>query len=237
MPFPKIDYPTISITIPSTKKSYLFRPMLVKEEKLLLMAKSSEEKSDILGAIKQVVNNCSVDPTFKVDSLPLYCLEYVFVKLRGFSIGDNIKVSYRDFEDNKVYDFEINLKNINYRDENPIDKKIPITESAGIIMKYPSASIYDDKKFLKTEGDDSYYSLIVRCIDQVYDKENVYESKDIPESELLEFIEKLDMKCFERIRDFMSNMPSLYYKIDYKNSLGNDRVIELTSLSDFFTLR
>jgi hypothetical protein len=237
MALPKLDYPTINISIPPENKKYRFRPMLVKEEKLLLMAKVSAEDTDILQAIRQVVNNCLLDTTLDVDSLPLYALEYIFIQLRGFSIGDKIEVSYRDLEDQKNYDFEIDLKKIDVSFPENIDKVIKITDKSGIVMKYPTAEIYTDQTFLKSEGEESFYRLIVRCIDQIYDEDNVYPGKDFDEEALLEFLEYMDIPSFDKVRSFMLNLPSVYYKIEYKNSLGNDRSIELKNLSDFFTLR
>ena len=237
MQLPKIDYPTINIAIPPEKKQYMFRPMLVKEEKLLLMAKVSEEPTDILSAIKQVVTNCCLDPTLDIEKISLFALEYLFIRLRGFSIGDTIKVSYRDTEDDKSYEFEVDLKKVTIVYPKKTDNKIAITKTSGLIMRYPTAAIYDDKTFLEAEGEETFYRLIVCCIDQIYDAENVYESKDFSETEILEFIELLDVQSFEKIREFMFNLPSLYYKIEYKNSLGNDRSIEMKALTDFFTLR
>jgi hypothetical protein len=237
MALPKISYPTISLTVPPDNKAYSFRPMLVKEEKLLLMAKISDDKTDMLTSIKQVVNNCSMDPTFDVDKIPLFALEYLFVRLRGFSIGDSIKVSYRDMEDQQVYDFEVDLKKVEIKYPESQDTKIAITDKSGLVMQYPPAYIYDDKIFLKSEGDETFYRLVVRCIGQIYDADNVYEGKDFSEDDLLEFLELMDIKSFELVRDFMSNLPSLYYKLEYKNATGADKTIELTTLSDFFTLR
>lgn len=237
MALPKISYPTISLTVPPDNKAYSFRPMLVKEEKLLLMAKISDDKTDMLTSIKQVVNNCSMDPTFDVDKIPLFALEYLFVRLRGFSIGDSIKVSYRDMEDQQVYDFEVDLKKVEIKYPESLDTKIAITDKSGLVMQYPPAYIYDDKIFLKSEGDETFYRLVVRCIGQIYDADNVYEGKDFSEDDLLEFLELMDIKSFELVRDFMSNLPSLYYKLEYKNATGADKTIELTTLSDFFTLR
>ena len=201
------------------------------------MAKLSEDPTDILQAIKQVVNNCSLDTNFNVDKLPLFALEYVFIKLRGASIGEEIKVSYKDFADEKIYDFTIDLKSITIKFPEKINEKIEVTKTSGLVMKYPEAEIYDDKLFLKSEGEESFYRLVVRCIDQIYDGDNVYQGKDFNEDDILEFIELMDIKSFEKVREFMTNLPSLYYKIDYKNSLGENKVIELKTLSDFFTLR
>ena len=127
MALPKFNYPTTLIENPSNKKKYTFRPMLVKDEKLLLMAKASEVTTDILSAIKQVVSNCVLDNDLDVDTLPLYVLEYLFIKLRAFSVGDKINVSYRDFEDNKLYEFEIDLSAVTIRaPEETYDNKVII---------------------------------------------------------------------------------------------------------------
>jgi hypothetical protein len=237
MALPKIQYPTTSIKIPPTNKEYSFRPMLVKEEKILLVAKASEDETDILTAIKQVINNCCLDDRFDVDKIPLFALEYVFLKLRSISIGDQVKVSYRDFEDNKLYDFNVILSNVEIRYPENIEPKIQINENAGVIMTYPTANLYSDKEFLATVGEESAFKLIVKCIDKVYDAETVHEAKEFEEKDLMEFIELLDVQSFTKIRDFMSNIPSLYYKLEYTNENGNVRTIELTSLTDFFTLR
>lgn len=237
MQLPKLSFPTFTINIPPNNKPVPFRLMLVKEEKLLLMAKQNEDPTSILTAIKQVVNNCCLDPSFMIDLVPLFALELAFVQLRSASVGDEIEVSYRDFTDNEVYPFKINLKDvtIKYHDPAP-EHKIAITSSAGLVLKYPPAAIYDDKEFLKADGDESFYSLIIKCIDQVYDGDAVHAGSDFKTEDLAEFLELLDIKSFEKIRNFMVNLPTLYYKLTYKNKLDEDKVIELSTLSDFFTL-
>jgi hypothetical protein len=235
MSLPKITYPQIILTIPSSKKKVTFRPFLVKEEKILLMAKLSDEESDILIAIKQVVNNCAIDE-FDVNAISLFDLEYIFIQLRAASVNDTVEVSYKDNEDEKIYDFEVKLKDIKVNFPEKIDNKIRITDTTGIVMKYPNSSLYEDKEFLES-GDDSFFQLILRCVDKVYDENEVYETSAYSKKELEEYVENLDIKTFEKIQDFMINQPKLSYVIKYKNSLGNDREIELTTLSDFFTLR
>ena len=237
MSLPKIDYPALNITIPPNKKPTMFRPMLVKEEKLLLMAKQSEDDNDILQSIKQVVNNCCLDPLFDVDKLPLYALEYVFLQLRGASIGNEVEVSYRDLEDDKSYKFTIDLQKVEIKYPEGVENVIKITKKSGVVMKYPTAAIYGDKEFLNSEGEETFYRLVVRCIEQIYDEDKVFEGRDFDEAAILEFLEYLDIPSFDKIRLFMSSMPTLYYKLEYTNSNGNVRVIELKSLSDFFTLR
>lgn len=232
---PKTSHPQFQITIPSSKQKLTFRPFLVKEEKLLLMAKDSEEESDILQAIKQIVNNCCMDQ-FDVSSLSLFDLEYIFIHIRANSVNDTVKVSYRDKEDDKVYDFDINLKKVEVIFPDKIKNVIKITNTAGIQLKYPKVTLYDDKEFL-TSGNEAFFQLIVRCVDKIFDGDEIYDCSEYTMKEIADYLEDLDVKTFEQVREFMANQPKLSYIIKYKNSLDNDREIELSTLSDFFTLR
>jgi hypothetical protein len=239
MPLPKIRHPIYEFHIPSSgfdrKKVEPFRPFLVKEEKLLLMAKASEDSGDMLRAIKQVVNNCAINDSFDVDKLAIFDLEYLFIQLRSVSVNNVVKVSYRDNEDQELYNFEIDLKEIEVKFPEKVERVVKITDEMGIQMRYPPASLFDDKEFLKS-GEDAFYELIVRCIDKIYDGDDIFDPSDYTKKEIEQFLDDVGVDVFQKIQDFMSNVPKLYYKIEYKNKNGNDRVIELTTLSDFFTL-
>ena len=232
---PKIKHPTFEIKIPSTGKKELFRQFLVREEKVLLMAKSSEDPADVFRSVKQVVNNCAISDKFDADKLTMFDLEYLFLKLRALSVSNIVKVTYRDNEDQKTYDFAIDLDKVEVLFPEGVEKTVKINDRIGLVMKYASASLLDDNEFLNS-GDDSYYELIIRCVDKIYDGETVYEASDVPKEELESFLDDLDVKVFEKIQQFMSATPKLYHKIEYKNENGNDRVIELSTLTDFFTL-
>jgi hypothetical protein len=236
MALPKISHPTFVVEVPSTKKNVTFRPFLVKEEKLLLMAKASGEESDMLATIKQIVNNCAIDEGFDVNKLSLFDMEYLFIKIRASSVSDIVDVSFKDLEDEKIYDFSINLNQVVVKFPDNTSNVIKVTDDFGITMKYPQASLYDDKEFLNS-GEDSFFQLIIRCIDKIYNGDEVIDAQNYTTKDLGEFIEDLDVKTFELIRDFIVNPPTLYYMLKYKNSLENDKEIELRTLSDFFTLR
>lgn len=233
---PKIDYPILNIKIPSLKKDFMFRPFLVKEEKLLLMAKESGKDIDIFVAIKQVVQNCCLDKKFDVDSLAIFDLEYIFIKLRSFSIDNNVKIAYKDEEDGKVYEFEVNLEEIKVEIPKKINNVIKINEKVGLIMKHPSASLYSDEDFLKVEKD-HLFELILKCIDKIYEEDEVFETKNFSKTELSEFVENLNVKVFEKIHEFLMNTPKIKYSIKYKNSSGKEKEIVLSSLNDFFSWR
>ena len=233
---PKIDFPIHTINIPSSKTSFKFRPFLVKEEKLLLMAKESLNQSDILIAIKQIINNCAIDKKFDIDKLSLSDLEYTFIKLRAVSVDNIVKVAYKDTEDNKIYSFEVDLNEIEVIFPENANNNIKITENSGLIMRYPPASLYDDEEFLAL--DKNYmFELIVRCIDKIYLGEEVYEARVYKKKQLDDFLDNLDIKTFENIQKFLLNSPKIEHRIKYKNSLDNDREIVLNSLNDFFTWR
>lgn len=233
---PKIEYPIHSIKIPSSKKKIKFRPYLVKEEKLFLMAKESGNNNDILSTIKQVINNCCLESSFNINSLTIFDLEYIFLKLRSISVDNVVKLSYRDLEDERLYEFEIDLNDIEVIFPENIDNNIKITEESGILMKYPSASLYDDKEFLNLEKD-QYFELIIRCIDKIYYQDEIFEVSNYNKKEIEEFLENLSIKTFEEIQKFLINSPKIIHNIEYTNSLGNKRSITLDSLNDFFQWR
>lgn len=233
---PKIDHPIFKIKVPSLKKDHSFRPFLVKEEKVLLMAKESQNNSDIFSAIKQVVVNCSLDKNLDIDKLAIFDLEYIFLKIRAFSVDNIVKISYRDNEDNKIYNFDIDLNQIEIKYPEKTIDKIEINKSSGLIMKYPPASLYSDKDFLSTEKD-HYFKLILKCVDKIYVGEEIYEVKDVSTKELEDFIENLSVNVFKQVNDFLTNTPRIEHIVSYTNDQGNKREIYLSSLNDFFSWR
>jgi hypothetical protein len=232
MPLPKIDQPLFDVTIPSTKQKVVFRPFLVKEEKILLIAQQSGNDTEIIRAIKQILINCLQD-NVDVDSLAVFDLEYLFLKLRAKSVNNVVKLSYRDTEDDTIYDFEVNLDDIEVQLPENLNSKIEINKNVGMMMKYPTADITDKMGQFETEVDLMTF-FIINCIDTIYDEDNVYAASDYTEAEITEFLDSLDVSTFDKIRKFFENIPKLYHKIEYKNSLGSKREIELTNLKDFF---
>jgi hypothetical protein len=232
MPLPKIDQPIFDMTIPSNGKKITFRPFLVKEEKILLIAQQSGNDTEIIRAIKQILNNC-VQEDLDIDGLAIFDLEYMFLKLRSKSVNNVVKLSYRDNEDDQIYNFELDLDTIEIDMPETVSSKIEITENVGMTMKYPDASITDRMKDFENEVDLMTF-FIVNCIDTIYDEDNVYIASEFSDDEISEFLDGLDVKTFEKIREFFEDIPRLYHKIEYKNSAGSERSIELTSLKDFF---
>ena len=232
MPLPKIDQPLFDMVIPSTGKKISFRPFLVREEKILLIAQQSGNDSEIIRAIKQILNNCIID-NIDLNTFAIFDLEYAFLKLRSKSVNNIVKLTYRDTEDDEVYNFDLDLDSIEIDMPKTINSKIEITKDVGMTMKYPSASITDRMKEFDNEIDLMTF-FIVNCVDTIYDDENVYVADDFTEEEISEFLDGLDVKTFELIREFFESVPRLYHKIEYTNKVGNERSIELSSLKDFF---
>lgn len=235
MALPKIDKPLFEMLVPSQDKMVKFRPFLVKEEKILLMAQQGGSEKEIVLAIKQILQNCCADPTFDVDQLATFDLEYMFIKLRARSVNNVVNLTYEDLEDNKTYDFEVNLDDIEVIKNPDHTNKIKITDSIGIVMKYPSVTLVDSIPET-TDPLVVVEYLIKSCIDMIYDDEDVYVAAEQTPEELAEFIDSLDVQTYDKIRTFFDTLPRMKYEIKYKNSLDHDRVIELNKLSDFFTL-
>jgi phosphotransferase system HPr-like phosphotransfer protein len=236
MALPKIQSPTFEVIIPSINKEVTFRPFLVKEEKILLMAQQSADEKEIIKAIKQVVNNCCLDDKLDIDKLATFDLEYLFLKLRARSVNNIVEILYKDFEDDKEYKIFVNLDDVEVVMPKKIDKNVKINKKSGILMKYPSVAIVDEIKQFDNEIELLNF-FIIKCIDEIYDENDVYPASEQTEEELKDFIDNLDVKTFDKIREFMENMPKLEHKVTYKNSLGNEKNVTLSTLNDFFMLR
>jgi hypothetical protein len=169
-----------------------------------------------------------------IDDLTTFDLEYVFLKLRSRSVNNIAKLRYRDNEDDEVYDFEVNLDEVEIKFDPENDKKIQINDEVGMILKFPSVKITEKMSSI-TDQNELLNKILIHTIDVIYDKENVYPAKESTEQELIDFLENLDTKSFKKIEQFFITMPKLYHELHYKNSLGHDRVIKLSSMQDFFT--
>jgi hypothetical protein len=229
---PKIIYPTFDIEQPSTNKKIKFRRFLVKEEKILLMAKESKDINDIFVAIKDVLKVCCQEPNFNINVIPLFDLEYMYLQLRSASINNIETFTAKDSEDGKIYNFKINFDDIKVSfPEVKADPKIKVNSDIIIVMKYPPASIYDDvdlKEKLKNSG---LFHLVIACIDSVFNKD---EQLIMTNDELVEFLDNLDVKTYKKMELFLTSTPSLKYEINYKNTFENERSLKFNSLVDFF---
>lgn len=209
MPLPKIDYPIHEIYLKSLNRKVKFRPFLVREEKILLIAKESESPDDVKIAIKQIIKNCCLEE-IDVDALPLFDIEMFFIYLRAKSIGENAKLSFtcknkvENETCNHVTEYSIDLSKISYEVPEGHSNKVRITDKVGMVFKYPTINIdissYND--FYQT-------TLGVFCenLDYIYDEESIYYRKDIDDEELEDFLNSLSVDHIEAIRNFFTTSP------------------------------
>ena len=240
---PKIDTPLYEITLPLSKQKIKFRPFLVKEEKILLMAMESEEEEAVLLAIKQIVNNCCIDD-INVDDLPILDLEYMFLQLRARSVGEIIDLEYKcnnevkdeeglDKPCNHIIKLSFNALEIYPEQDENHSCKIQLTQKLGVVMKYPDFKIMEKIRNLKES--EILGKLVSSSIDYIYDEENMYYAKDASKEELLEFIDSLTKEQFGMIQKFFEDIPKLTKKLDFKcNKCGYEENIEIEGIQSFF---
>jgi hypothetical protein len=230
MALPKIKHPTYSVTIPSTGQTVNIRPFTVQEEKLLLMARSSENTSDIVATIKQIITNC-VNENLDIDKLSTFDIEYLFIKLRAKSVGEIIDLEYTVPETSEVIKFKINLDEIEVK-KNPEHKnKFNLVDNIGVTMRYPTLN---ELKSLESENnEDRILEVLFKCIDKIYDDDTVY--NDFTEKELQEFINSLPVESLQNIRLFFETMPSVEHDVKLKTSGGKIVEVTLKGLNSFFT--
>jgi len=228
--------PKYSETVPSTNKKVNFRPFLVKEEKLLLMAKQGQERSDIGRVLKQIITNCDVDSVVDVEKLASFDIEYLFLKIRSKTVNNLIELSYTDTEDEEPYKFTVDLDTIEVTRTDGHTNIIKLTDTSGLVMKYPTIDVMD-RFFDNEEIENIIFYLIKSCLDEYYDGDKIITFKDHTKEEIEEFVDDLPTNVITEFDKFFDTMPRLYHKLEYKNKNGTERSIELRTLEDFFTLR
>ena len=212
------------------------RPYLVKEEKILLIAKESGEYTDILNAIKQIINNCIVTD-IDINRLAIFDLEYLFAQLRGISVDNSIKLSLVDEEDGENYDFEFDVSEIKVDLSNRPNSKIMINKTTGLTLIYPSASFYTDEDYVNEKDTNKKIQIfLTHCIDTVFTEDDLFKIDDTNRNELFSFLDDLDLKTYQKLLNFIDDIPSIKYVLNYTNKKGNAISIALTKLSDFFIL-
>jgi len=238
MPLPKIVTPTYSLEIPSIKKEIKYRPFLVKEEKILIIAMESEDPKQIAEALKTVIGNCIITRGIKVDQLSIFDIEYIFLNVRGKSVGEDVDVLLTCPDDGTTQvPVTINLDDISVVVKPEHSKDIKLDDNLKLRMKYPSM-----KEFIKNNfsndggmGVDDTFEMIVSCIDQIYSEEESWPASDSTKKELEEFLEQLTSQQFKEIEEFFNTMPKLSHTISIKNpNTGVESDITLEGLTSFF---
>lgn len=234
MALPKLSYPLFDVVIPSSGKKAKMRPFLVREEKILLLAQTSEDPSDIIKSIQQVIQSCMVKPQ-DAENLTTFDLEYLFVKLRSKSVSNVIDILYKDPDDEQQYKVSVNLDDVEIKKDKNHTTKIEFSKDLGVIMKYPSLDIGEQLKEVETEVD-LFFQLISLCLDKIYDTDNVYSASEYSREEVEEFVSSLDVSAFKQIQKFFETTPKLYYETSYTTKDGKEKKVILQNLNDFFSL-
>jgi len=236
MALPKLTTPTYELEIPSTDAKIKYRPFLVKEEKILMMAMESKASADITQAVKDIVTECTFNKV-KIDDMPMFDVEYIFLQIRSKSVGEVSKLKLLCPDDEKTYaDVELNLNEVKVQVGDNHTNKIDLGNDMGMIMKYPSIDSFSDSG-IKDINPGNMLEVIGNCILQIYEKkgEKVYETKDQTKKEVEEFIESLNTKQFKDVQQFFETMPKLKHEITITNPKTKvENKITLTGLNDFF---
>jgi len=236
MALPKLGYPTYELELPSTGKTLKYRPFLVKEEKVLLMALEAKDEKQIINAVKDLIKNCVIT-RIKVDTLPSFDLEYLFLKIRGASIGENITLTVTCLDDNETQvETNININDVEIFKPEGHDSKIMFDDKTGIVMRYPSMKEFVDKEFLQKEmKTEDVYGFIADSIDQIFDDEEVYDSSTTTKKEFRSFVDSLTTKQFEKIQKFYETSPKLSHTFKVVNpKTGKESSYTIEGLQSFF---
>jgi len=238
MPLPKIATPSYELELPSTGETIHYRPFLVKEEKVLVIALESEDTKQITTAIKTVIKNCILTKNTKVETLPTFDIEYLFLNIRAKSVGEEIEVNVicPDDEETTVT-VKIDLDAIKVEKNENHTNKIKIDDSIMMEMKYPSLDqfIKNNFDFKKTNAMEQSFDLIASCVDKIYTEEEVWSAGDVTKKELMEFLEQMNSTQFKEIETFFETMPKLSHTIQVTNPKTEvESEVILEGLSSFF---
>jgi len=238
MPLPKIVTPEYDLVLPSTQKKITYRPFLVKEEKLLVLALESENTKQITTAIKSVLKSCILTRGIKVEKLPTFDIEYLFLNIRARSVGEEVEVNIVAPDDGETnVTVTIDLEDIQVQTNENHTNKIKLDDTLMMEMKYPSLEQFISNNFdFEGETDiNQSFELIASCIDKIYNEEDVWSTDDCTKKEVVDFLEQMSSTQFKEIEQFFETMPKLSHTIEITNpSTKVKSTIVLEGLSSFF---
>ena len=238
MPLPKISTPTYELEIPSLKKSIKYRPFLVKEEKILIIAMESEDPKQIAEAVKNVISNCIISRGIKVEQLATFDIEYLFLNIRGKSVGESVDILITCPDDGTTQvPMSINLDDIQVEFDKEHSRDIKLDNNLTLRMRYPSMQEFVKSNFVVGEeiSVDDTFDMIISCIEQIYSEEESWAASDSTKKELKEFLEQLTSQQFKDIEKFFETMPKLSHTIKVKNpNTEVESEVVLEGLTSFF---
>lgn len=236
MALPKMTTPVYELVVPSNDEKIKFRPFLVKEEKILLIAMESGNTEEVVEAVKSIVEECTFNK-LNLGSLPMFDVEYIFLNIRAKSVGEISEIRLLCPDDNETYaNAEVNLSEVAVQMEEGHTNKIELTDEMGIYMTYPTIDSFTTTG-IKEVNASNMLSIIASCMAQIYDKkgEEVFDAKDQTKEELIEFVEQLNTSQFRDLQQFFDTMPRLKHEVMIKNpKTGVESNVLLQGLSDFF---
>ena len=238
MPLPKISTPTYELELPSTGKTIRFRPFLVKEEKLLVLALESDDTKEITNAIKAVLKDCIQTRGINVETLPTFDIEYLFLNIRGKSVGEDIEVSVLCPDDGETYaEVQINIDDIKVSKDKEHSNQIKIDNKLMMEMRYPSLNQFVKNNFDFGEENqvDQSFDLIASCVDKVVSEDEAWTSEDFTKKEITDFLEQMNSAQFKQIEKFFTTMPKLSHEVEVLNPKTKKKgKVVLEGLSSFF---
>jgi len=240
MPLPKINTPTYELTLPSTGKKIKYRPFLVREEKILIMAMESEDMNEITNAIVQILSDCIISNDVKVESLATFDIEYLFLNVRAKSVGESVEVNVTcpDDEETQV-EMSIDIDTIKVQKTKGHKNIIKLDNDLSMKLRYPSLEQFVENNFETADGTSEVgqsLSMITSCVEMIYNSEESWEASDYSKKELDEFIEQLNTKQFKEIEKFFTTMPKLSHTIVVKNPKTKvESEVVLEGLASFFS--
>ena len=238
MPLPKISTPTYELELPSSGKTIKFRPFLVREEKLLVLALESDDPKEITNAVKAVLKDCIQTRGVKVETLPTFDIEYLFLNIRGKSVGEDIEVSVLCPDDGETYaEVQISIDDIKVTKDKNHSNQIKLDENLMMEMKYPSLDqfVKSNFEFSNDNQVDQSFELIASCIDKVYSADEAWTTDDFTKKEVTEFLEQMNSAQFKEIESFFSTMPKLSHEVQVVNPKTKKKSkVTLEGLASFF---
>ena len=237
MALPKLNTPTYELVLPSSEEKIKFRPFLVKEEKILMIAMESNDNSQIIEAVKTIVSECTFNEV-KVAEIPMFDVEYLFLNIRAKSVGEVSQIRLLCQDDGKTYaNVEVDLTEVNVKVNQDHTNKIELTDDTGMLMKYPTIDSFKDSGLTTDVNPSNMLEIVASCISQIYEEkgEKVYEAKDQTTKELIEFLEQMNTKQFKDVQHFFENMPKLKHEVQFVNPKTKKKSkVMLQGLNDFF---
>ena len=236
MALPQVVLPTYELEIPSSGKKIKYRPFVVKEEKVLLLALETNDEKEIESAVKTLLKGC-IQSRVKIEDLAIFDLEYIFLQIRAVSVGEVVEMKVTCRDDNKTQvKYKLNLTEVKVNKPEGHSNKIMLTDDLGVIMRYPAWNEFIIGSIMGVSPTaDSVVEIIAGCIDQIFDGEDVYDSSTTSKKEFIEFVDNLTNSQFEKVQKFFEDTPRLEHKFTVKNpNTGEDSEFTIAGLTNFF---